>query len=66
MSGPLKFSAGMVTGFAFGAIIGFAWAQGTKKSLSNNVETTVDGQAVTVRVNYAAAARDGLLEALSR
>lgn len=64
-NGPINVSVGLITGFAVGVIVGFAWAQGTKKSLSEHTETTVDGQAVTVRVNYMNAARDGLMNALT-
>lgn len=64
MTGPLNLSAGFTTGLVVGAIVGFAWSQGTKSAMAKHTTTTVDGEAVTVRVNYRQAALDGLLTAL--
>lgn len=65
MIGPVNVSIGLVTGFAFGALVGFMWSQGAKSSLSKHTRTTVDSRTVTVQVDYMAAARDGLIEALN-
>ncbi len=48
-------------GFFFGAIIGFAWAQSTKKQIPTRVKTTVSGGIVTVQFDAKGAATDGLL-----
>lgn len=61
MTGPVKFSAGLVTGFVVGAIVGFAWSTGTKSALSKNTTTSVGGGKVTVSVDYMAAAKQGFL-----
>lgn len=63
--GPVNVSVGLMTGFIVGAVLGFAWAQGTRTALSKHTSTAVDSQAVTVRVDYRAAALDGLYSAFS-
>lgn len=64
--GGLNVSAGLVLGFGVGAVVGFLWSQGTKSALASNTTTTVDGEAITVRVNYLKAAAQGFAESLSR
>ncbi len=53
-------------GFVSGAVLGFAWSQGTKSALPGRVKTDVSGGIIRVEVDAKGAATDGLLSLFSR
>lgn len=52
-------------GFFLGAIVGFAWAQSTKKQIPNRVKTRFDNGVVVIEADVKGAATDGLLSMFS-
>ena len=55
-------SLGFVLGLCAGAALGLAWGQATRSQLGQHVSTRVDNEAITVAVNYRAAALAGLYQ----
>ena len=50
----------IVLGFLFGAVVGFAWSQGTKSSLANNVQTDYKDGKIIVTADITKAAVEGV------
>lgn len=57
-------AAAVVVGFAVGAVVGFTWSQGTKGALAHHTKTDWRDGKVTVEIDYAGAAGDGLRDGL--
>lgn len=55
---------GLGLGFAVGALVGFAWGQGTRAAASNNVATYSKDGKLVVEVDYVQAAKEGLMTAI--
>ena len=56
----MKTSLSVLLGFFGGALVGFVWAQQTKASLADNIETDFSGGVLTVSVDAQKAAVTGL------
>ncbi len=57
-------AAAVGAGFIVGSLIGFLWAQSTRRSLADNIKTRTEGGKLLIEVDALGAAAQGLYDML--